>query len=161
MSEITIPKYTIDMDSLVKMFRDDGVYNKNHFKTLWDNVSELIEKGVIISHIEVYKEIEDGYKDDLFAWAKANKETFRDYNVPDEAVKINEISDKFPMFSIQNKEKPSHADPWLVSQAMLNDLIIITEEKGMGERKITRVCMDYDVKCIDLFGLIRENGWVM
>lgn len=161
MSDLIIPKYTIDMDSLVYMFRDDGRYTKKHFKTLWDNVSSLINNGIIISHIEVFKEIEDGYKDDLFVWAKANKNIFRDYNVPDESTKINKIGDKFSSFTIQNKDKPNHADPWLVAQAMINNLTIITEEKGMGERKIPRVCDEFNVKCIDLVGLIKQNGWVM
>ena len=164
--KIIIPKYTMDLDSFVKIFRDEGAYTKKHFRTLSDKVSNLLIGGIIISHIEVFKEIEDGYKesgrkDELYEWAKSNKNIFKDYNLPDETFKIKEVGDKFPMFTYQNKEKPNHADPWLVAQAMINNLTLITEEKKMGNSGIPKICIDFKVRYIDLFGLIKENGWVM
>jgi len=155
------PKYTIDLDSLVKLFRDDSVYSKKHFKTLWEKISNLIDNGVIISHADVLEEIKDGYKDDLYHWAHINKNIFQSYNIPHESAIISNIGDKFPTFLTQNKEKPNNADPWLVAQAIISDLIIITEEKRMRERSLPRVCLEYKVKHIDVFGLIKENNWIL
>jgi len=160
MSEIIVPKYNIDLDSLVKIFRDEGVYTKKHFKTLWENLSDLCNKGVVISHIEVFKEIKDGHKDELYHWAKTNKHIFKDYNLPEEALKIQEIGKKFPFFVHQKKEKTAHADPWLVAQAMINDIAVITEESKTGGQKTPKVCSEFNVECLSLIELIRKNNWI-
>ncbi len=156
-----IPKYTIDLDSLVKLFREEGTYTKKHFKTLWNNIEGLIKDGVIISHAEVLEEIKDGGKDELRDWAMKNKGIFKNYDLAKEPPVISTIGEKFPSFLTQNKEKPNNADPWLVAQAMLSGLTLITEEKRMRDMCIPKVCLHFNVRYIDIFGLIRENNWTM
>ncbi len=159
--DITKPCYTIDTGSLIKMFRDDSVYSKKHFKSLWENVSKLFSEGVIISHIEVFEEIKNGgIDDDLFIWAKANKGFFLDYDIPKETNVIADIGEKFMSFSHQKKEKSAHADPWLVAQAKSQGLTVITEEAKTGGEKIPKVCQEFGVDCIDLLGLIKKYNWV-
>lgn len=151
------PLYTIDMDSLVVMFRDEGVYSKKYFG-LWNKVSELISKGEIISHIEVFQEITDGNADELSIWSKSNKKIFKDYDLKNETEIIEKIAAKFPNF-IQQKKQKHNADPWIVAQAKFNNLIIITQESPQGINKIPNVAKNFGVDTVDLFGLIKKNNW--
>ena len=154
-------KFTIDASSLIKVFRKEMPYYKGHFKTLWLNIYKMIKSEEIISHIEVYKEIMDGDGDDeLSKWTKDHKNIFKDYNMPDESDFIKNIGKKFEKFLHQEKMKPYHADPWIVAQAKINNLIVITEESKVRPQGIPNVCRNFKVESIELFDLIKKNNWI-
>ncbi len=156
------PKYTIDTSSLLAMMNAGEKYDKEVFKKLWTDFQALCDAGKVISHVEVHKEIKDGGVRDQMAWTKLYKQIFQKYNLPDEANVIRDIGSKgdhFVSFLQQQKSKSVHADPWLVAQAKVENLILITEEVVNSPKKIPQVCTAMGVKSISVLGLIQEEGW--
>lgn len=155
------PKYTIDTSALLALMNLGEKYEKETFKRLWQDICTLCDKGKIISHIEVHKEIKEGGVEDQILWAKEHKIIFQKYDLPAEGRIIQDIGSKganFVNFLEQGKQKSTHADPWLVAQAKLNNLILITEESPK-KSSIPIVCQGMGVKCVNLLGLMKEENW--
>lgn len=161
-------KYTIDTSSLMDIFNDAAVWtSKDVTPGLWDRISQLIEEGTIISHLEVYREIktEDGKGVELYEWAQANKEIFRPHRPSIEGPIIGSMTKKYSDFVNAKPEGP-HADPWLVAQAKHDSLTIITSETFstsplLARWKIPNICddSDFDVKTLSLLEFAKEQGW--
>lgn len=161
------PEYTIDSSSLMAIFNDEEWPSKKITPGLWERVLELIEQGVIISHIEVLKEIKtDGEKGvELYDWAQEHKDIFLDYNIQEEGKIIKSMSAKYSGF-VNAKVGSVHADPWLVAQAKHWGIKIITEELATASPitarwHIPNICNDpvFDISCVNLLDLSRERGW--
>jgi hypothetical protein len=155
------PAFTIDTCALNEMFDEDRPSNKKNFPGIWENVSDLILKGEIISHREVYEEIMAGPYDELIEWARQHKTAFAHYEFVREGEIIAEMGRKgFSDFVHQRKEK-YNADPWLLAQAKRLKLKIITQEKKKGIADLPRACDEFGVPYLDVFGLIKEKEWVL
>lgn len=155
------PKYTIDTSALLALMNPGEKYEKETFRRLWQDVCALCDKGKIVSHVEVHKEIKDGGVKDQISWAKKYKIIFYKYDLPAEGKIIQDIGSRganFVHFLEQGKQKSTHADPWLVAQAKLNNLILITEESPK-KSSIPVVCLDIGVKSVNLLGLMKEENW--
>jgi hypothetical protein len=161
------PKYTIDSSCLMDIFGTDKIISKQYMPGLWERIVHLIDQGLVVSHVEVLKEIKkDGAKgEELFDWAHSRSEIFLEYELVQEGAIIKAMAPKYTGF-VNGKLSPVHADPWLVAQAKRLGLILITEEKRSGsadprKHKIPNVCDDpsIGVRCIDLLGLVKEEGW--
>ncbi|HXF44090.1 MAG TPA: DUF4411 family protein [Candidatus Paceibacterota bacterium] len=155
------PKYTIDTSALLALMNPGEKYEKETFKRLWNDFCALCDSGKIVSHIEVQKEIKDGGVKDQIVWAKQYKFIFQKYDLPAEGRVIQDIGSKgtdFVKFLEQGKQKSTHADPWLVAQAKLNNLILISEESPK-KSSIPIVCQNMGVKHVNLLGLMREENW--
>lgn len=141
--------------------------SKNITPGLWKNVEAQIDQGVIISHIEVLREIKsDGAKgEELYEWAHAHENMFKDYEWDAEGRIIRLMSPRYGTF-VNDKVSNVHADPWLVAQAKSRGLTVISEEKRSRsadprKHKLPNVCDDglFAVRGIDLIGLVKEQGW--
>lgn len=164
------PEYTIDSDALMSMFSDNSPWiSKKDNPSLWMRIEELINKGIIISHIEVLKEIKkDGQKgEELFNWAQNNKTVFKDYNVEKEGPIIGQMSPKYNDF-VNDKVSTEHADPWLIAQAKVQNLTIISQETYyngpiIGRSKLPNVCNAplFNVRCVDLWEFIKTRKWAI
>ena len=145
-------KYTIDMDCLAAFFREDGSYNKKIFPSLWTKIENMFKDGTIISHREVFNEIKQG-NDELVAWAKDNRDAFKEYDLENETEIIRQIGNIEAKFTDQKKETV-HADPWLIAQAKVNNLTLITQE---GHNGIPRICKLVKVDCVNLIGFLKKE----
>ena len=161
------PRYTIDSCSLIDIFGSEKMASKNITLGLWKKILELIDQGIIISHIEVFHEIKkEGTRgEELYDWTHANTVIFKDYDWALEGSIIRTMSPKYDAF-VNAKVGSIHADPWLVAQAKNRNLVLITEEKfstspNVQKHKLPNVCGDplFNVRCIDLIGLIKEQDW--
>lgn len=156
------PKYTIDTSALLALMNPGEKYEKETFRRLWQDICTLCDESKIVSHIEVFKEIEEGGVKDQILWAKKYKSIFQKYDLPAEGKIIQDIGSmgaNFVHFLEQGKQKSTHADPWLVAQAKINNLILITEESP-GKSSIPIVCHGIGVKPINLLGLMKEENWI-
>ncbi|MBI3685111.1 DUF4411 family protein, partial [Candidatus Azambacteria bacterium] len=107
-------------------------------------------------------EIKEGGVKNQIVWTKSYKRIFQKYNLPNEENIIRDIGSRggnFVSFLQQQKSKSVHADPWLVAQAKVENLILITEEVVNSPKKIPQVCTAMGVKSIGILGLIQEEGW--
>lgn len=161
------PKYVIDSSSLMDIFGDTPWISKEINPGLWQAIEEMIKEGEIISHAEVLSEIKkDGTKgNELYTWAHTNHEVFRSHDISLEGAVIRGMTTKYKAF-VNNKVNSVHADPWIIAQAKVQGLTLITEEKfttstNPEKIKIPNVCQDtdYNIPCIDLWGLTVERGW--
>ena len=156
------PKYSIDTSSLLAMMNAGEKYDKEVFRKLWSDFLALCDAGKVVSHIEVRKEIKEGGIKDQVKWTKDYKKIFQNYNLPTETEVIRDIGSRgghFVSFLQQQKSKSVHADPWLIAQAKVEGLILISEEAINSPKKIPQVCIAMGVKPINILGLIQEEGW--
>lgn len=154
------PKYTIDTSALLTLMNEGEKYEKKVFKNLWNDFCKLCKDGIIVSHIEVFKEIKNGGMKEHIEWAKANENIFQYYNLNGEVEVIREIGKMdagFVKFLEQGKQKSVHADPWVVAQAKVEGLIVIIEERQNKNYRIPHVCRTLGVRSIDILGLVKEE----
>ena len=155
------PKYTFDTCSFNEIFDDERHFNKINAPGVWDGIQELISKGEIISHREVYEEIMKGPYKALKAWARQNSSLFLPYDFDGEGKIIAGIGERGFMEFVHQYKEYFNADPWLIAQAKINGLTIITQEKGKGPRDILKICEEFSIQYLDIFGLIKAKGWVL
>lgn len=149
------------------IFNEDAWSSKTVIPGLWENVRKLVESGVIVSHVEVLDEINtDGEKgEELYNWAHANKHVFHAHDLPSEGDVIRAMSTSYKSF-VNRRVGETYADPWLIAQAKVCKLKIITEETFTNSPNpekfnIPNICRDpaFDVKCLNLLELTKERGW--
>jgi hypothetical protein len=162
----TLAEFTIDSSSLMDIFNEGSWTSKKVNSGLWKRVEELIDSGAIISHAEVLAEIKmEGEKgEDLFNWAQDHKPIFKPHLASEGAV-IRSMSPKYEAF-VNRVVGSEYADPWLIAQAKVRNIVIITEEKksrspDLAKCAIPNVCDDpaYAVRYMSLFDLTTHMGW--
>lgn len=123
------PLYCIDASALINITRYPG-YPMDVFPTIWKKLESMAKGGEIISHAEVYKEIEKR-NDPIHQWCKQNKNMFKD--VDDDQIKefknVKTRYDPHYWDTEINKGGP-WADPWLIALSICEDAIIVTDEKN-------------------------------
>ena len=137
------------------------------FTKLWAKFEKLVSEGRILSHKEVYKEVQDEEFDE---WKKKNKEIFLIDREHFDLVK--EILAKYPELDDESKEK-AHADPFLVAMALQNlrkqkqqgaswrPMVIVTDEikKRQSPKKIPFVAKEYGIECLTLMEFLEREDW--
>jgi len=154
-------RYTFDTCSFNAVLQPLRAYSRDRFQSLWREIEKAIVYGVIVSHVEVYKEILQAkeFKDEL-AWVRKNKGIFADYDLAREPGIISDLGSLFPTFIHQYKKQARNADPWLVAQAKANKLTIVTEETGK-DTQIPVVCSKIGVACVNIRQVIEREKWVI
>ncbi len=67
------PVYCIDASALINLKR----YRRDVFPTIWKKIEEMAKNGLLISHAEVYREIDAG-KDEILKWCKRNRKILKE-----------------------------------------------------------------------------------
>lgn len=151
--------YCIDTSALIHGWRRD--YPPDVFKSLWEQLDQLIRQCKLFSSIEVLLELERG-GDDIYNWAKKRKHIFLEADEEVQKV-LAAIVDKFPLFVPQDSSDGIWADPYVIAIAASNKWTVVTGEKAVGpgakRLKIPNVCQAIGVECIDFLKLIRKEGW--
>jgi hypothetical protein len=102
-----IETYCIDASSIINLFRHSGLpyppYSRDIFEGLWVKLEELIQKGQIISHITVLKEIEDR-DDDAKKWCHKYRKIFKDID-DCQMEKLPEITTKYSKSHLEAESK--------------------------------------------------------
>lgn len=162
-----IDYYVIDTSSLIELNRR---YSMEVFPGIWKKISELINKGFLVSPKEVLKEIERG-DDELKEWAKKQKKLFKDLNEKQIEI-VKEILQKYPALAKSESLVPV-ADPFVIALAVqmekdpqttllktIKKRIIVAEESLSGNKiKIPYVSQKYDIECIFLIDMFKKQKW--
>lgn len=152
--------YCIDTDALINLkhypsFHISSTYNL--FPAIWEKLEDMIRNGTLISHIEVYNELERG-KDDIYQWCKTHKNMFKDIDKCQLNV-INRVKKKYDKGYWEhntNKTGP-WADPWLIALAICEDALIVTDESNKPNR-IPVIAIHFGIKCLNLFDFFNSIG---
>lgn len=143
-------KYVIDACALINAAKNYNM-SKKAFAHIWEVLNELIEKGQLISSLEVFEELKD---DDLAHWAKSHKEAFLPLT-REVQEKTTEILEKFPqIIKIQTKGS-SNADPFLIATAILEKGVIVTDESNK-KHGIPMVCESLAISYMKLNDMLDE-----
>lgn len=154
--ELFHPKYIFDSGPFIDLKN----YPDDVFTTLWNNFTQMIKNGEIISSSEVFRELED-YDDEIAEWAKAHKKIFIKPTL-DEQKEVQEILAKHPGL-VKNEAillgKP-YADPFVIAQASSHRCVLVHNEKFKpNAHKIPNVCKSFGVTEISIFEFFRREQW--
>ncbi len=157
-----MPDFWIDTDSFIRAKNE--AYGFDLAPGFWKFIDQKVAEGIIASSTWVYHEIVDEGTDDLAGWAR-QRETSGLFIEPNEAVqlqfkKIAEyVNDHYKPHKAQ--EFLAHADPWLIAHAKTSGGKVVTFEcradpnSTSPKVKIPDVADAFDVKCVDLWNLLR------
>ena len=158
-----MPDYWIDTDSYIRA-KNQG-YGFDLAPGFWKAIDQKVAEGIIASSTWVYHEIVDEGTDDLAEWA-SQRENSGLFIEPNEAVQVQyrQIVDY-----VNGHYKPhkvqvflAKADPWTIAHAKVSGGQVTTFETRANpdstspEVKIPDVADAFDVKCADLWKLLRE-----
>ena len=154
--------YVFDTNS----FRELERFYPNVFRSLWVKLDRLVEKSMILSTREVWNELERGdFAQHLRAWleTKGHDRIFTT-PTPEELQFVRDIfSIRHFQSVIENKKLLRGipvADPFVVACAKARKGTVVTEEKYKpNASKIPNICEHFNISCIGLEGLMREQKW--
>lgn len=146
-------QYCIDTSALIHLSME---YPVDVFPSPWADLERLKSNGRLIAPRQVLEELRRK-NDVLFKWAKANRDMFA--QVTEEQTRLaNDIVHNFPNL-IDEKKETEEADPFVIALAITDGCAVVTQEKGESGRKIPGVCKHYEVQCLSLLELFREQKW--
>jgi hypothetical protein len=154
--ELFHPKYIFDSGPFIDLRNYPG----DVFSSLWENFTQMINDGEIISSSEVFRELED-YDDEIAAWAKQNKNVFIKPTLEEQA-QVQKILEKHP--DLVKEEaillgKP-YADPFVIAQAKMHNCVLVHSEKFKpNAHRIPNVCKTFNVEETNLFEFFRREKW--
>jgi hypothetical protein len=153
---IKLECFVIDANSLIEMDR----FNKNVFKSLWNNIYEMCDNKTLFSVKEVYKEL--GKVDDRVKkeWEDKNHIFVEPGEKEQDSLKQLESFEKFQEYGAKITNN-LWADPYLIAYGLTINAIVITQEslKYKPERKIPYVCKELDVDCMNFDEFMEYQNW--
>ncbi len=159
---IGMQKYIFDTNILIDMKH----YNPLVFKSLWNNIYALLTLNAIYSVLEVHAELskaEDSIND---KWEKLDDQYgfYVDLSDKDNSFEYWNAMRKlesFETFQKYGEDKPHWADPYLISAAMVDGSIVVTNETThrQPKRKIPFVCDELNIPCMTFDEFMIHNGW--
>lgn len=133
-------------------------YPPDNFRGLWEKIGDLIDSGELIASEEVLVELERK-KDDLYEWARERRKMFLPID-EDVQKAVQELLGKYPKLVGALKNR-SMADPFVIALAQVHDCTVVSNEDFGREKKpkIPFVCKRLGLRCMNILGLIQEQGW--
>lgn len=152
-------RYSIDTSSLVELSVRNPISN---YQNLWNSISTFINQRRVFATIEVKNEIRNlvsstRVDDELLNWCNEHPRLFIRNN-QDILTAVKDIIIEFPSF-VNFQSHRNHADPYIIACALINGLIVITEEKNKPNRiDIPSVCDALEVPCISVWQFLNDEG---
>lgn len=147
--------YCIDTSSLINL----KPYRSDVFPTIWNKLENMIRNGELISHLQVYKEIEVG-RDEIYNWCKNknNNKMFRDVDEC-QIQKFQDIKRQYDSNYWENEINKTGpwADPWVIALSICEEAFIVADEKSVPNR-IPVISAVFGVKCLELLDFFKETG---
>lgn len=150
--------FCIDTSALLHGWKRD--YPPDVFSSIWRDLEELAEIGLLIAPKEVLLELERG-GDDVYAWAKAREAMFLE---PDDNVQkqVAQIVNTYPSFVPEESRDGIWADPYVIGLAVTKEATVVTGETLAGPNaKIVRIpdiCTVLKVPYVAFLDLLRSSG---
>ena len=150
-------RYSFDTSAFLNPWNRD--YPPDIFGSLWEGFDDLIQSENLIATEEVLIELQR--KDDaVYQWASRRRHMFVPLYGHIQQAAIGILA-KYPRL-IDNRRNRSGADPFVIALAQVEDCTVVTCEtrtNSLNRPHIPDVCDALNIRCIDVVGLIREQGW--
>jgi hypothetical protein len=149
--------YSLDTSALL----DGGrrYYPPDVFPPLWEKLSELIQGGKLSSPDEVREELKKK-DDEVWRWAREQIGLFVPLADDIQSATVAILA-AFPKL-VDTRRGRGQADPFVIAHARVNGHVVVTGERRPGTKTkptIPYVCRHFNVRYLDLLGLMREQGW--
>ncbi len=133
-------------------------------RSFWQFLDDQADAEAICSSKEVYEELANG-NDDLADWVKNRKDVGM-FVEPDERTQavFADIADYVNEEYANHQARPflDSADPWIIAQAKVEAAVVVTHEKVVKDEsakvKIPNICVQFGVKYVDTYEMLRELG---
>ncbi|HZM56023.1 MAG TPA: DUF4411 family protein, partial [Acidimicrobiales bacterium] len=112
--------YTIDTNIVVTLNRDQP---RDIYASVWEALEALIAEGRCVMNREAYEELVN-VDDECAPWAKAQEGLVQD-TTDDELAAVDTITTDHPGWVQESKNA---ADPFVIAQAVEQELVIVTFE---------------------------------
>ena len=139
-------------------------FYKEHFASLWNKFERCVADRRVISVREVGKEIDEFHAlDELSQWKKNHKDFFHP-PLQGETEFIREIFAISHFRQLVSAKKTAKgfpvADPFVIAKAKSISGCVVTQEVYKpNAAKIPNVCERFKIRCIDLKGFMKDEGW--
>lgn len=149
--------YSIDANVIIDLNRD---MPEDVHVGIWAEFRQLVAEGRARMSREAAEELK-GVDDGCYAIAKGMSGFVVD-GTQEEINLAAEISNRFPKWV---QKKRNAADPFVIAHAKVHNLTVVTGERVNGpgweeqNLKIPTVATLYDVTCVNIVGLSRDEGW--
>ncbi|MEM3505346.1 MAG: DUF4411 family protein [Archaeoglobaceae archaeon] len=147
--------YVIDASSLIDLKKHYPREMKT-FEPIWIRLEQLISEKRLISHSEVYSEIEEK-DDELFKWCKRNKKMFKDEYDFSLLSKVQTFYDRKYWENNVSDTKP-WADPWIIVLAIKTKAKIVTQENKKKQNRIPTVAQNFEIVSLNLIEFFKDIG---
>ena len=136
-------------------------YPRDHFPSLWERLGDLIKSGNIIATEEVLIELERK-DDDVYRWALGRRQMFKPMYRDVQQAAMSILA-QYPRL-VNDIKNRSGADPFVIAlaQIQMEDCAVVTYETHgsiPNRPRIPDVCDALGIRCINVRGLIQEEGW--
>lgn len=131
----------------------------------WTILETMSDDGLLACPRMVYDELL-GHHDDLANWAREREEAGM-FPYPNAAVQrefervCTYTMGRYPDNQTRRRFL-DRADPWVIAHAIVNGGTVVTHEKRNPDVsrkvKIPNVCERFNVNCIDVYQLLRDQG---
>ena len=155
--------YVFDTNS-ISVFKN---YYRANFAPIWERLDDCVERGLIISVKEVYRELlyRGNITPELEVWVKSNRRMFLKPTL-EEMRFVGEIL-RVPHFQqiISQQERLQGrpvADPFVVASAKIRHGCVVTEEAMKdNSAQIPNVCQHFGIPCTNLEGFMQRENWTI
>ena len=153
------------LDSSVFIAGRDGPYGFDLAPYFWTVLEEMSDRDQMACPEMVYDELLD-VPDDLADWVKERKEAGMfidsDTAVQRELQRVSTyVVGRYPD-NQPRRRFLDRADPWIIAHAIAEGGSVVTHEQndpeGSSKVKIPNVCEYFEVRCIDVYQMLREQG---
>ena len=154
--------YVFDTDVIINLKK----FNPAVFKSLWNNLYNMVDKNIIYSVPEVQLEIssiDDSVKE---KWDEIHNNLgfFVDLSEKDNSLEYwsaMEDLESFDIFQKHGETKKYWADPYLIAVGIVDGSTVVTNETAdkHPKRKIPFVCEQMDVECFNFDEFMILQGW--
>lgn len=154
-----MPAFSLDANIFIQA--KNTFYAFDIAPVFWEWLESQAEVGNVFCISSVYDEIVED-DDDLATWLRARRDTFRVEITPDTQRIMADISNYVVRnYPLKNADPfLERADPWIIAHAKAAKCIVVTQEREVPDNskkvKIPNICEMFDVKCIDLFAMMRQ-----
>lgn len=155
-------KFVFDTNVLI----DLKYFNPHIFKSLWQNIYNLIEEDKIYSVSEVQLELSkaEDFLHEKWKQIDVDYEFFVDLsekeNSDDYWDAMGQL-DSFEVFQRHGESKQLWADPYLIAASMVDGDTVVTNEtmNRDKQRKIPYVCQELNIPCMTFDDFMIHQGW--
>lgn len=123
-------------------------------------MENMVEKGELISHMEVYEEVANGEKDEIYDWCRNHRKMFKDAD-DCRREQLKRIKEKYneKTWNRETSRVGRWADPWVIALSICEDAVIVTDERNKNKPDgMPRIASHSDKQCLDLIEFFRKIG---